>query len=105
MLIRIQKCIPTASTFLLVMLLAILCATTVSAQTLAGQLQTRPMSRDDITANGLPATTELTGGLNTVGLGQPVFLEAEIDINVPASQISSVSWSLASKPAGSTATL
>jgi hypothetical protein len=105
MLIRIKKCVPTASTCLLALLLVAICATSVSAQTLQAQLATRPVSRDDIAAYGLPSTTELTGGLTTVGLGQPVHLEAEIDINVPPSQISSVTWSLASKPAGSTAVL
>jgi len=75
------------------------------AQSLAAQLVTRPISRDDIAAYGLASTTELTGGLTTVGLGQPAHLEAEIDINVPASQIAGVTWSLTSKPAGSKATL
>jgi hypothetical protein len=77
----------------------------LQAQNLASQLVTRPISRDDIAAYGLPATTELTGGLTTVGLGQPAHLEAEIDINVPPSQIAGVTWNLASKPAGSKATL
>ncbi len=105
MLIRIPKCISTLSTCLLAVLLVALCAASGYAQTLKAQLTTRAMSRDDIAAYSLPATTELTGGLTTVGLGQPAFLEAEVDITVPPSQISSVTWTLASKPAGSSAVL
>ena len=90
---------------LALVLLTAICATSVSAQTVAAQLIPRPMSRDDIAAYGLPSTTELTGGLTTVGLGQPVQLEADVDINVPASQIAGVTWTLASKPAGSNAAL
>ncbi len=63
------------------------------------------MTPDDIAAYNLPATTENSGGLTTVGLGQPAYLEADVDIKVPASQISSVTWTLASKPAGSNAVL
>ena len=105
MLIRIKKCIPTGSTCLLALLLVAICATNVSAQTLAAQLVPRAVTNDDITAFGLPATTDRSGGLTTVGLGEAVYLDAEVDINVPASQISSVTWSIASKPAGSSAVL
>jgi hypothetical protein len=94
---------PTAA--ILILLVAVCGANAIAQTTLSAQLATRPMSRDDIAAYGLPATTELTGGLTTVGLGQPVHLEAQVDINVPASQIASVTWSLASKPANSTAVL
>jgi len=103
MLIRIQKCIPAASTCLLAILLVALCAANVSAQTLAAQLATRALTNDDIGAYSLPTATDRSGGLTTVGLGEAVYLDAEVDIRVPASQISSVTWSLASKPAGSSA--
>ena len=105
MFIRIPKCISALSTCLLVVLLVALCAPNTYAQTLNSQLILRPMTPDDITAYSLPAVTERSGGLTTVGLGQPAYLEADVDINVPASQISSVTWSLASKPAGSNAVL
>jgi len=90
----------------LIALLMALCAPTLSAQSaLQAQLATRPMTPDDIAAYALPATTERTGGLTTVGVGQPVNLEAEVDIGVPASQIAGVTWTLASKPASSKAVL
>jgi len=105
MLIRIKKCIPTATTCLLAVLLVALCATNVSAQTtLAAQLIPRAVTNDDIATFNLPTGTDRSGGLTTVGLGEAAYLEAEVDINVPASQISSVTWSIASKPAGSKAT-
>ncbi len=105
MLNQINKCISARSICLQAVLLAILCAASGYAQSLKAQLTTRPMTRDDIAAYKLPATTELTGGLTTVGLGQPAFLEAQVDISVPPSQISSVTWTLTSKPATSSATL
>ena len=92
-------------TCLVALLLVIVCAATVHAQTLNAQLATRPISRDDIAAYKLPSTTELTGGLTTIGVGQPVHLEAEVDIAVPPSQIAGVTWSLTSKPSGSNAVL
>jgi len=105
MLIRIHKCISTCGTCLLVVLLAALCAANGYAQTPNAQLIVRPMTPDDIAAYSLPAATERSGGLTTVGLGQPAYLEADVDITIPASQISGVTWSLASKPAGSKAVL
>ena len=90
MLIRNHKCISARSTCLIFVLLTTLCAASGYAQSLNAQLITRPMTRDDIAAYKLPSTTELTGGLTTVGLGQPAFLEADVDIAVPADQISSV---------------
>ncbi len=108
MLIHTKLKVPSVHTaiWLVAVLLIAACAPIVSAQTtLNAQLTTRPISRDDIAAYGLPSTTELTGGLTTVALGQPAHLEADVDINVPATQIAGVSWTLASKPAGSNAVL
>src|SRR5579871_3715851 len=91
---------------LAMLLMAVVAATAVHAQTtLQGQIVARPMSNDDRAAYSLPAAVENSGGLATVGLGQPAYLEAEIDINVPASDITGVTWTLSGKPSGSTATL
>jgi len=96
----------TVAICLLAALLLVMCAPIVSAQTdLAAQLINRPLTPDEISAYNLPSTTETSGGRMTIGLGQPAYLEADVDIKVPASQISSVTWSLASKPNGSNATL
>ncbi len=90
----------------LVLLLIAMCAPIINAQTtLAAQLISRPVTNDDINGLKLPATVERSGGLNTVGLGQAAYLEADVDIKVPASQIAGVKWTIESQPAGSKATL
>src|ERR1035438_7932537 len=90
----------------LVVLLIAVCAPIVNAQTtLAAQLISRPVTNDDINGLKLPATVERSGGLNTVGLGQAAYLEADVDITVPASQIAGVKWTIESQPTGSKAGL
>src|SRR5438045_2045981 len=91
---------------LAVMVLAALFATAAFAQTtLQGQIGIRPLSRDDIAANKLPATTDLSGGLATVGIGMPVYLEAQVTLAVNAADITDVAWEISSKPANSAAVL
>jgi hypothetical protein len=78
---------------------------TAEAQTtLAPQLILRPVSNDDISAYKLPSTTQRSGGLTTVGLGQPAYLEVLVDKSIPAPQIGGVVWTVAG-PADSTAAL
>src|SRR5437763_12961658 len=101
-----QRCYRTPTGPVAVMVLAAAAAITASAQSsLQGQLAVRALSRDDIAAYSLPATTELSGGLSTVGVGTPVYLEAQVASTVPASDIASVTWSISGKPAGSAAVL
>jgi hypothetical protein len=93
-------------TGLLAVLMAAAAVTTAAAQTTPqAKIAARPMTRDDIAAYKLPATTELTGGLFTIGVGQPAYLEAQLDITVAASDILSTDWALTTKPAGSSALL
>ncbi len=78
----------------------------VQAQTtLQGQLVLRPLSNDDIAAYTLPASTQRSGGLSTVGLGQPAYLEAQVSNSIAAKDIAGVDWALTSKPSSSKATL
>lgn len=78
--------------------------TTASAQTpLQGQLVLTPVSSHEVSTYGLPSSTELSGGLSTVGVGTAVYLEADVNIAIPAADITSVRWSLVSKPVGSSA--
>jgi hypothetical protein len=96
----------TPTGLLAVMVLATLFATVAIAQTtLQGQVGLRPLSRDDIAAYGIPSTAELSGGLSTVGIGNPVYLEAQVDNAIPAEEIKNVSWAITSKPSGSSAVL
>ncbi len=108
MLMRFKKfrLAPRTLTCLIAVLLAAVATTTVIAQTtLQAQLSLRAMTRDDLAAYGLPSTTELTGGLTTVGVGQPAHIEALVAKAVPASDITGVTWSITRQPAGSAAQL
>lgn len=69
----------------------------------AAKVSFRPMTRDDIAAYKLPSTTQVSGGLSTVGIGEPLYLEALIDIAVPTAEIVSVDWAFTRKPADSQA--
>ncbi|HEY2019226.1 MAG TPA: multiheme c-type cytochrome, partial [Bryobacteraceae bacterium] len=73
--------------------------TTVQAQTdLQAKLTARPLTRGDIAAFKLPSTLQLSGGLKTVGVGEPIYLEAQVNSAYPAGDISGVTWELTLKP-------
>jgi len=72
---------------------------------LQGYVLARPLTPGDKTVYGLPAALEVSGGIHTVGVGTAVYLEAEVNSAVPASDIVSVTWALTNQPAGSLATL
>ena len=98
------KFLPTCLITVAVMALSIV--TTAKAQTnLQPQIALRPLTAVDRTTYGLPSSTELSGGLSTVGIGTAVYLEVEVNTNFPASGITNVTWSLIAKPAGSMAVL
>jgi hypothetical protein len=97
-----------AITGLMAVVLMTLVAMTASAAappTLNGQLVLRPLTPGDVTVYKLPSTIENSGGLNTVGIGTPVYLEAEFNIAIPASNIVSVTWALTNIPPFSAAVL
>ncbi len=70
-----------------------------------GQIVPRPLTPGDKTVYKLPSSMEVSGGLRTVGVGTPVYLEAEINSAIPASNIVSVTWVLTNQPPGSVAAL
>jgi hypothetical protein len=87
-------------------LLAVAATTTLSAQTIqAPRLALRAVTPGDISTYSLPSTTQVSGGLGTVGLGEPLYLEVQVDISYPASQLGGVTWAISEAPSGSTATL
>ena len=91
-----------------VVLMTIVAAITASAAApppLNGQLVLRPFTPGDVTVYKLPSTTETSPGLTTVGIGAPIYLEAEINSAIAPSTIVSVTWVLTNKPAFSTAFL
>jgi hypothetical protein len=72
---------------------------------LQGQVIARPVTPGDKAVYALPASLEVSGGLSTVGVGTPVYLEAEVNIAIPAADITGVSWVLTNQPVGSAAAL
>jgi hypothetical protein len=105
--VRLNQRLPRAlAGIFAVALMAVAATTTLSAQTAkTPRLAVRAVTNGDIAAYKLPSTTQVSGGLETVGLGEPLYLEVQIDIGIPASQIAGVIWTLTTKPANSTATL
>ena len=72
---------------------------------LTGYLTLRPLTHTEINVyntNGGPAW-QFSGGLNNVGIGEPAYLEAYANININPASITNVTWTLVSKPAGSSA--
>lgn len=96
---------PTGRLMAVVMLAAV-ATTAVNAQTnLQAQIALRPLTNGEIASYGLPSTTEASGGLTSVGLGQAAYLEALVAIGVDPTDISGVTWTLTTKPSGSQAAI
>jgi hypothetical protein len=72
---------------------------------LNARLIARPLTPGDLTRSGLPSTMEYSGGLNTVGVGTPVYLEADVSLSVPLSSITNISFVITQKPIGSLAAI
>jgi hypothetical protein len=75
-----------------------------AAPALQGQVVARPLTPGDVTTYKL-TNFEVSGGLSTVGIGTPVYLEAEVNIAIPAADLVGVSWVLTNQPVGSAAVL
>ncbi len=96
-----------ATALMAVALTTLVAAFTVNAAApaLTGQIVLRPVTPGDVTVYHLPSTTETSGGLNTVGVGTAVYLEAEVNIAIPASDIVSVAWAATNLTTGLPVTL
>lgn len=83
------------------------CTTAIlRAQTaLQAKISLRPLTARDVTDYKLPSTSQRSGGLSTIGLGQPAYLEALVNSAIPADDIVGVTWVLEKKPAASKAEL
>ena len=66
------------------------------------KLVARPLTPQEIHDFELPEGTQHSAGLFTVGVGQPVYLEALVE---KEASVSGVTWTLAAKPSGSDAAL
>ena len=66
-----------------VMLLAMaasLASQAAAPPALNARLIARPLTPGDLSRSGLPSTMEYSGGLNTVGIGTPVYLEVDVNL-------------------------
>jgi hypothetical protein len=97
----------TSAGLLAAVLLAVAAPTTVNAQPapLNADLALRPVTTGDISAYKLASTTQKSGGLTTVGVGQPAYLEMQINSAIQSTDIAGVIWTLSYKPNGSQAVL
>jgi len=88
-------------------LLAVAAMTTLNAQTtlLAPRLALRALTPGDIATYKLPSTSQVSGGLGTVGLGEPLYMEVQVDATIPASQLGGVTWAITEAPSGTKAAL
>ncbi|HWX22561.1 MAG TPA: cytochrome c3 family protein [Candidatus Binatia bacterium] len=91
---------------LLAVVLLLCGAAQLSAATaLNARIALRPVTPSDKGDYALASTTEVSGGLSTIGVGTPAYLEAQVSLAIPASDIVSVTWALTSRPLGSLAVL
>ncbi|MCC6820750.1 MAG: hypothetical protein IT579_08485 [Verrucomicrobia subdivision 3 bacterium] len=84
-------------------LVSISLATHAQSVALQGQLMVRPLTPQEVKDYSLTGT-QTASGLNTVAIGQPAYIDALINRNVPSSNTVEVTWSLTA-PAGSAAVL
>jgi nitrate reductase cytochrome c-type subunit len=76
-----------------------------TAPALEGSLTQRPLTMTEINKYGFTNPEQVfSGGLSTVGLGEPVYVDAMVNASIAPSNITSVTWSLVT-PSGSLATL
>ena len=88
----------------LITMIAVITAS-AAAPAITGRLVLRPLTPGDITLYKLPAGTETAAGITTIGIGTPAYLEAQINVAIPPSDIVSVTWTLTNPPAFSAAYL
>ena len=103
---KIHGTIKRAAVVLTVTLVTMGAVTTMNAAAppLNAVLDTRALTPTEISQYGLTGLQK-AGGINNVGIGEPVYLEADINFAIASSNIVSVTWSLTNRPIGSSAAL
>ncbi len=89
-------------------LLGSLTAIQAAAPALSGSLTLRPLTPTEITKYNLTnPPAQFCGGLSTIALGEPVYLDAMVNAAIAPSNIVGVTWSMvaSNKPLGSLAVL
>ena len=69
---------------------------------LNARITPRPVTPNDVTVYNLAASTEYSGGLSTIGIGTPAYLELDVTNTVSLQSITNITWSLTG-PFGSAA--
>jgi hypothetical protein len=94
---------PKPVRLLAVALLALASTLGTRAASLNGRLIARPVTPGNAVNYSLPANLEYSGGLATVGVGTPVYLEADVSLGIAG--ITNVAFTITSKPIGSAAVI
>jgi hypothetical protein len=76
-----------------------------AAPALNSSLALRPLTPQDRKDYALPTTLQIASGINTIAIGAPAYLEALINATIAPSNVVGVTWTLTSKPLGSSAAL
>jgi hypothetical protein len=86
------------------LLVAVGATTATGATPLQGQLSIRPFTPTEQATYKL-TSIQKSAGINTVALGEPVYLDAMVNIAIPPGDIIGVTWALTNQPIGSVAAL
>ncbi|MCS7089133.1 MAG: hypothetical protein NZM03_00170 [Limisphaera sp.] len=84
-------------------MLGVLGACYVSLQAQSPVLVPRPLTHQELQSYGLPQHLQVSSGLDTVGIGQPVYLDLLLPKTI--TNVTGIAWDLTLKPVGSTDTL
>src|ERR1019366_9268066 len=77
-----------------------------AAPALNGSVTLRPLTPGGISSYHLTnPPAQFSAGLSTVGIGEPVYVDAMVNAAIAPSNIVGVTWTLTNKPAGSVAAL
>lgn len=95
---RTRKAPSCLLTVALISIVATLAARAASPPALNARVIPRPVTPNDVAIYSLPANTVYSGGLSTIAIGTPAYLEADVNIAVPAASITNVSWTLTAPP-------
>ena len=77
-----------------------------AATALNGYLTLRPLTPTEISTYQLTnPPAQFSAGLDNIGIGEPAYLEALVNTAILPANISNVTWTLTSRPAGSAATI
>lgn len=80
-------------------------ATRAAAPALNGYLTVRPLTQGEIIDDGLTGTNvHFSAGIRTVGIGEPAYLDALVNIAIDPTTITNVTWTVISRPNGSMTT-